>query len=225
MQILRKNFSIILHMAKLKTFPKEDIKRNTKIYDLYINTFKMDNGWNDGNQLYNFQALTRIEEMTGIPLNGKSVLDVGCGTGDLSIFLREKGISHYVGIDIYEPSLKQARKNYPDETFINGDLLRLELNHTFDYAFCSGALTIKLSVNNYDFLEAMIRKMWEMTSVGLTFNVLTDKDPEPDSDLFFYNPEKVLQICHDIDPTAVLGAEETETVAQIHVYMYREREL
>ena len=65
--------------------------------------------------------------------------------------------------------------------------------------------------------------MWELTTYGVAFNVLTDDDEDPDEDLFFYNPERVLQICLNIAPDAVIGAEKTPNVSQIHVYMYREK--
>ena len=210
-------------MRKLHAFPKTDIALNTKMYDEYIQTYRMHNGWQEGNQEYNFKALSRINEMTGVPFRGASLLDVGCGTGDLVDFLKDEELAHYVGIDIYRPSLNIAREKHPQVTFIEGDLLTEAFPEQFDYAICSGSLTIKLSIDNYTFLEAMIAKMWELTRVGIAFNVLTDDDPDPDTDIFFYNPERVLQICHDIAPDAVLGAEETPNVAQIHVYMYRDQ--
>jgi SAM-dependent methyltransferase len=205
----------------MKSFSKKDINRNASLYDEYINGWKMPNGWHPGNQVYNFRALIRLSELTGIPLKGKDILDVGCGTGDFSAFLRKKQINYYVGIDIYKPSLDEARKLYPTETFIEGDLLTGIISEKFDYAFCSGAFTVKLSHDNYEFLEAMITKIWELTKIGLAFNVLTDDDTDQDQDLFFYNPMRVLQICHDIAPDAVYGAEKTPYLSQIHVYMYR----
>lgn len=210
-------------MKKITSLPQKDLLRNTEMYDEYINDYKMDNGWHPGNQLYNFTSLLRIEEMTGFSLKQASVLDVGCGTGDLVPILKKKGISRYVGIDIYEPSLRQAKEKFPDQTFLTGDLLEDTVNETFDYAFCSGALTVKLSVNNYDFLQNMIAKMWELTTVGVAFNILTDDDTDPDPDLFFYNPEKVIEKCLEVAPGAVIGAEKTPNLSQIHVYLYRER--
>lgn len=210
-------------MTKIKKFPHQDIALNTRMYDEYIQTYKMHNGWNTGNQRYNFKELSRIADMAGVPLTGASLLDVGCGTGDLIDFLAPQKLSQYVGIDIYRASLDIAKKNHPKATFIEGDLLTEAFPEKFDYAFCSGSLTIKLSVDNYSFLEAMVSKMWELTRVGVAFNVLTDDEIDPDTDIFFYNPNRVLQICHDIAPDAVLGAEETPNVAQIHVYMYRDQ--
>lgn len=208
----------------MKKFSVKDIEHNTKMYDEYIHVYKMHNGWDEGNQEYNFKSLLRIADMTGIPLKGQSILDVGCGTGDLVTFLKKERIGRYVGIDIYKPSLIEARKNHPDMTFIEGDLLTEAFPELFDYAFASGAFTVKISEDNYTFLKVMLEKIWSLTRIGLAFNVLTDSDREPDPDLFFYNPKRVLRICHEIDPHAVIGAEETPHVDQIHVYMYRQHE-
>jgi ubiquinone/menaquinone biosynthesis C-methylase UbiE len=206
----------------MKRFTEKDIAHNKKMYDVYINELEMQNGWLPGNQEYNFQALLRLADMAGIPLRGKKVLDVGCGTGDFAIVLHHENIARYVGVDIYKPSLEIARKNHKHDTFLEGDILNDILTEQFDYAFSSGALTVNLSIDNYEYMEAMVRKMWEVTDIGVAFNVLTDQDPDPDHDLFFYNPERVLQLCHDIAPDAIIGAEETPHVAQIHVYMYRD---
>lgn len=208
-------------MSKLKQFPTQDLALNTRMYDEYINNLKMHNGWLPGNQQYNFKELVRLADMAGSSLKGKYILDVGCGTGDFVPLLRQKGINRYVGIDIYKPSLKKARKQHPTETFIEEDLLSEIITERFDYAFCSGGFTIKLSIDNYDFLESTLMKMWELTRIGIAFNVLTDDDPEPDSDLFFYNPEKVVAICCSIAPEAGIKVVKTPTVAQIHVYLYR----
>jgi len=208
-------------MTKLKSFPPQDISLNTRMYDEYINELKMPNGWLPGNQEYNFKELIRLADMAGSSLKDKDILDVGCGTGDFVPLLRQQGINNYVGIDIYKPSLEKARKQYPNETFIEGDLLTGIIKEKFDYAFCSGGFTIKLSVNNYDFLEAMLTNVWSLTRIGLAFNVLTDDDTDPDTDLFFYNPDKVESICRSIAPEAIVKVVKTPTVAQIHVYMYR----
>jgi SAM-dependent methyltransferase len=208
----------------MKRISAEDIERNTKMYDEYIHDFHMDNGWHPGNQQYNFKILAKITDLTGIPFTDTDILDVGCGTGDLSAFLRKKNIKNYTGIDIYTPSLDIARRRYPRETFIQGDLLTGIITKKFDYAFSSGTFTVKLSIDNYEFLKAMIKKMWQLTRIGIAFNVLTDGDTEieQNEDMFFYNPTRVLQICHEIAPDAIYGAEKTPYLAQIHVYMYHD---
>jgi len=53
------------------------------------------------------------------------VLDVGCGTGDLSIELFEKTAAHVTGIDFCRPMLTLAKAKAPRLAFIEGDALRL----------------------------------------------------------------------------------------------------
>lgn len=209
-------------MKKITGISEKDINHNKMIYNEYINGYKMENGWHPGNQQYNFRTLLRLPQMAGSPLKNSSVLDVGCGTGDLLKILKKEGVSRYLGIDIYKPSLQKAQQAYPHGEFVLGDILKMDFKEKFDFAFCSGTMTVKLSINNYDFLSAMVKKMWESTTIGLSFNVLTDDDTDPDPDLFFYNPEKVIAICQKIAPEAIIGAETTPHVSQIHVFMYRD---
>lgn len=207
----------------MKKLNDDEILNNTKVYDDYHREHKMDDGWLPGNKNENFHLLTRLVELTGIPFSGSTCLDVGCGTGDLSLFLRKLGIKKYLGVDIYEPSIKKARIKYPDETFIHDDFLAATIRRKFDYAFCSGGLTIKLPErDNYTFLQASIEKMWKLTRIGIAFNILTDDDDDPDEDLFFYSQTKVEAICRQIiGKDAYVISEKTQGVHQIHVYLYR----
>ncbi|BFH17355.1 class I SAM-dependent methyltransferase [Paenibacillus melissococcoides] len=51
------------------------------------------------------------------PKAGEAVLDIGCGTGDLTARIRESG-AHVVGIDKSEAMIAQARSKYPELRFI-----------------------------------------------------------------------------------------------------------
>src|SRR5438045_7290460 len=54
------------------------------------------------------------------------VLDVGCGTGDLSVELFEKAAAQVTGIDFCRPMLELAQAKAPRLAFIEGDALRLQ---------------------------------------------------------------------------------------------------
>ncbi len=58
------------------------------------------------------QHYTRIasELLEGVDLNGKYVLDVGCGTGILTVSALSKGASNVVGADISNHMLEECRK-------------------------------------------------------------------------------------------------------------------
>jgi len=76
----------------------------------------------------------------------KEVLDIGCGTGGVTVKISEQGVKRIIGIDHNEISLEQARqfavtKNADSKVeFIKGDVSRLEFaDNSFDVVFsCSG---------------------------------------------------------------------------------------
>lgn len=206
---------------KISKLPPHDIKRNHDMYEKYTNIYRMEDGWLPGNKEKNFYAMAKIADLTGVPISGSSCLDAGCGTGDLSLFLRKRGARKYLGFDIYEPSLILARKKYPYEKFMLADILSFHIKDKFDYVFCSGALTVNLSIDNYDYLESTILRMWELTRTGLVFNILTSDDYQQDHDLFYYDPQRIIMICNKVDPTASVYIEGTPDEYQAHVYMYR----
>src|SRR6188768_254715 len=73
-----------------------------------------------------------------------SVLDAGCGTGRAAIELAGRGID-VVGVDLDDSMLAAARAKAPDETWINADLLDVELGRTFDVVVLPGNVMIFLA--------------------------------------------------------------------------------
>jgi 2-polyprenyl-3-methyl-5-hydroxy-6-metoxy-1,4-benzoquinol methylase len=43
-------------------------------------------------------------------IKGKSILDLGCGTGNLGFALMERGCSQYIGLDISEVAIEECRR-------------------------------------------------------------------------------------------------------------------
>jgi len=63
----------------------------------------------------------------------RSVLDVGCGSGQLALLLRDTGTTAYCGIDFSQKRIEWARKNCPGFSFIVDDVLQTDLFTTFSY--------------------------------------------------------------------------------------------
>ena len=205
---------------KLPYLSDQDKQINTRVYDEY-HTLHMIDGWYGTHKMQNYKQMMQMLARTNHTLEDKSVLDVGCGSGDLSAFVRKLGATTYLGIDMYEPAIQSAKQKYPDETFLLEDFLSVKLTQAYDYAFCSGSLTVKLASDNYAFLTATIAKMLKFTTMGLVFNVLTDDDKDPDKDLFFYNPERVETIGKNIALGGNIILQKHPTRAEMHVFMYQ----
>jgi len=63
----------------------------------------------------------------------RSVLDVGCGSGQFAVLLRDKGIKKYCGIDFSQKRIEWARRQSPDFSFVEEDALQTGLFRTFEY--------------------------------------------------------------------------------------------
>jgi SAM-dependent methyltransferase len=72
--------------------------------------------------------------VSSMVLPGSTVLEIGCGTGDLIGHLRPKW---GVGIDISEAMIRIARNKYPSIVFCPGDAEAVPISGTFDYVILS----------------------------------------------------------------------------------------
>lgn len=157
-------------------------------------------GWkSDENQNIRFEILSQIGDM-----NGLSVLDLGCGHGDLRPFLGEKYPNlRYAGIDQMEEFLDVATERYgslPDTTFYLGDCWSAKLPH-MDYILASGFLAYRNSQE--DFIYRMIDRLFASCRLGFGFNLLKNvKDSE--GILVNYNPKEILNYCRQLTPKVVL---------------------
>jgi len=108
---------------------------------------------------------------------GEKALDVGCGTGNFSFMLAQKGLE-VVGLDISPHMLKQAWKKAEGENisleFVQGNIYDLPFNdETFD---------LVLSVTAFEFLsdpKAAASEAWRCVKPGgrLLIAALADKSP------------------------------------------------
>jgi demethylmenaquinone methyltransferase/2-methoxy-6-polyprenyl-1,4-benzoquinol methylase len=82
-----------------------------------------------------------------LPANAQ-LLDVACGTGDLSIALFEKTGAQVIGLDFCRPMLELAARKAPRLQFVEGDALQLPFaESSFD------AITIGFGLRNLSSVE------------------------------------------------------------------------
>jgi len=92
---------------------------------------------------------------------GAAVLDVACGTGDLSIGLFENLGASVTGVDFCGPMLELARRKAPQISFIEADALRLPFDDgSFD------AATIAFGLRNLSSVEDGLKELWRVLKPG-----------------------------------------------------------
>lgn len=69
----------------------------------------------------------RLINLSVIDLSPSSILDVGCGDGTLLQYLKHCIPKDYIGIDTDEIALSNARKRYPQFTFLQESIYSLPL--------------------------------------------------------------------------------------------------
>jgi SAM-dependent methyltransferase len=67
-------------------------------------------------------------------VSGKDILEVGCGTGNHTVYLNKK--YDVLGMDFSNDMLAVARKKLPDVRFIHGDMRKFNLHRKFDVVLC-----------------------------------------------------------------------------------------
>lgn len=144
-----------------------------------------------------------------VPLEGRSLLDVGCGLGDLWAYLKERGISvDYRGVDLLAEMVAAATRLNPDGKFICGDIFdpddrAVSPAERFDVVFCSGMLNLDLG-NNHEFLPDALRRMLELSSGYMVVNLLHARSERRYPHCAYHAPEAVLKILEPMDCSAGL---------------------
>jgi len=171
-------------------------------------------GWkSEQSQVERFKVLAQIGNM-----NNRSVLDVGCGHGDLKAFLDKqyRGI-HYSGIDQMASFLHIACKRFgelPYTTFYLGDYTTAELP-VADYVLICGALSYCNS--DPDFIFKMIHKLFAGSQIALGFNLL-GKTEQKGGLLMSYNSGIIMDYCKTLSANVELKEGYYEDDFTVFVY-------
>ena len=113
-----------------------------------------------------------VRKVAPLMTKGARVLDVGCGTGDLSIELFEKTAAGVTGIDFCRPMLKLAKAKAPRLAFVEGDALRLP----FADASFEG-LTIGFALRNLASVEEGLGELLRVLKPGGVVAILEFSHP------------------------------------------------
>jgi len=161
-----------------------------------------------------FQVLSEAGD-----LRGRSVLDVGCGQGDLYAWLKQRKIkTRYTGIDITPQVIEAAGKRFPRVRFCAWDLLDASRRMApHDYVFSSGIFTHRRTAP-FGFLQAMVRRMFELSKRAVAFNCLSTWAAGQQGTEFHADPLKVLAFCRSLSERVVLRHDYHPRDFTVYVY-------
>lgn len=154
MNVIEKATILFYHRERISSFGKGSV---------------LSLGWKESeSQKRRFQVLKNQWN-----LNGASILDLGCGYGDLKGYLdRHFSDFHYTGIDLQPEFIEEAERRYghlPHTHFFQTDFSSVDFPRV-DYVFASGALSYQCCNNHFIF--EMISKMYLASNRGVLFNLL-----------------------------------------------------
>lgn len=162
----------------------------------------------------------RFNILCGIAdLEGRSILDVGCGMGDLYAYLKERFHSfEYKGVDISKGMIAGAKKKYPDAQFEVGDALQLK-GKKYDYVLGTGVDGF-FTGHNMEVTRQLIGRMYGMCRIGTAISMLSAYSQRPDPISWYAPPEEIFTWCMGITRRVILRHDYMPH--DFAVYLYRE---
>ena len=151
---------------------------------------------NDNTQIARFNSLINgilTQDLDG----GISISDFGCGYGAFYNYIKNKKFmnnSSFIGYDIVDDFIFEAKKNYPNAEWKCSD----KLDQETDYLFISGTLNMAFnySINEWQrYLESQIEECFINVKKVLAFNLLFAKKRKIEKGLFYSEIDRVFDFC------------------------------
>jgi SAM-dependent methyltransferase len=125
----------------------------------------------------------------------KLLLDVGCGNGELYKFLNFQGFrGRYVGYDINEKLLTQARNRFAGIEVKNKDIMSEKIEQRFDYIVLSGLFNVNAGQSTA-WVHGFLKSMFALCDGIMVFNMISTHVTFRNEQMFYMNPAEVLSFC------------------------------
>lgn len=134
--------------------------------------------------------------LSSVDLEGKTLLDVGCGTGNLLEYINSKGINvSYTGVDILDKMIEKAKQKQLKANFYHTDIFKNNIfkDESFDVIYASGIFNLNLG-NNRAFLISALELFFRLSSEAVVFNLLHYASPDREDKYFYFHPDEVNEI-------------------------------
>jgi SAM-dependent methyltransferase len=154
--------------------------------------------------------------------HGASLLDVGCGFGDLLAWLNARGIRpRYTGLDLCLPMIERCRRRFRDDPsarFVHGEALTYAPEESYDYVVASGifgyaAKGLRARV------QPTLEHLYALSRVGLAVNFLSRAAPRRSPGRLYLHAADVLEFAFRLTPAVRM--DHTYMPNDFTVFLYR----
>lgn len=145
----------------------------------------------------------RFEKIfSGIDYDNKTILDVGCGFGDLFFYLNKKNKDNnfkYTGVDItpYFANIAKERLKFTNSTVYCGEILNI--NKKFDIVIASGSMSYKFKGAKSKNL-ILIEKMFKISKKIISVNFMSSYSDYQLNKNLHYKPEEMFKFAKKLSP-------------------------
>jgi SAM-dependent methyltransferase len=157
-------------------------------------------GW--GSKEQQFARFAQIVS-SDVDFADKSLLDIGCGFGDLANFLAKGNIrfSNYLGWDLNPDLVNEARTIWKDQGQVSFDVKNIaaieESKPVADIGIMLGVLNLNFrnEIDNYDYARRLVSSAFKLVKECLIVDFLSAKlspDYAKEDFVFYYEPALIL---------------------------------
>ena len=203
--------------------------KNINIYKKLITIHGIDNvnslGYGDKqSQLQRFTKLIEIGEFK----ENTSILDVGCGYGDLYTFIKNNITSptiQYTGIDLMDDFVHIAKNKHIDKnisfskiSFNDHFEMCKKYNIKYDYILSSGIFSFYIE-NWNEYVKKTLSNMFSICNIGIAATFLSVNGDKKIEDRMYMNPKDMIDISSNI--TYKFKLDHTYRKNNFIIYLYK----
>lgn len=173
------------------------VKFYTKKFNKHGDSIKSIGWSNKKDQNLRFEKI-----FSGIDYDNKTILDVGCGFGDLFFYLNKKNKDNnfkYTGVDItpHFVNVAKERLKFSNSTVYCGEILNI--NKKFDIVIASGSMSYKFKGSKSKNL-LLIEKMFKISKKILSVNFMSSYCDYKLNKNLHYKPEEMFKFAKKLSP-------------------------
>ncbi len=192
-----------------------------EFYELHIRRFGMSPEalrWTEKGQRARYEFILSILKR----FKPRTVLDFGCGFGDLYRPIIELLPEvKYTGIDINHRVVEMAKLRYPEAEFLCMDIEETTFDRSFDITIACGVFNLKVA-GLRESMKDVMKRLFQVTEEVLVMDFLTACSRHKDVQLNLIEPDELMGfVIKNLSPYAVLFHQIVEDALFLLVFKSR----